>query len=248
MISIKNKEELLRMKEGGEILTSIMAELSLGVRAGVATKELETRARELIKHHGARAVFMGYNGFPAALCVSINEEVVHGAPSRRVIQDGDLVSLDLGITWKEMNLDMARTIPVGAVSKRARELCDAVYEALESGIAELYEDNTLGDVGNTIESVATRHGFFAVEELCGHGIGKELHEDPQVANMGIRGKGVRLEAGMTLCVEPMFSLRDRHVLKAEKGFAFVTQSGSLAAHAEDTIAVTDHGPEILTRI
>lgn len=247
MTLIKTAEELLRMREGGKILASIMADLVSAVREGLATEELEALSRARIRERGAKSSFMGYGGFPATLCVSINEEVVHGSPSRRPIQDGDLVSLDLGIVWKEMNLDMARTVPVGAVSPRARELCDAVHEALEAGIAELYEGGTLGDAGNTIESVARRHGLCVVEELCGHGIGRELHEDPQVPNMGERGKGVRLKAGMTLCVEPMFSLRDRHVLKAEKGFAFVTQSGSLAAHEEDTVAVTDHGPEILTR-
>ncbi|MBI2003238.1 MAG: type I methionyl aminopeptidase [Candidatus Wildermuthbacteria bacterium] len=247
MITRKTEKELAHMREGGKILASLMAELSLRTVAGVETQELETLARGLIKKSFARSAFMGYEGFPAALCVSINEEVVHGTPSRRRIMEGDLVSLDMGIVWKGMNLDMARTVPVGTVSRKAQELCEAVNEALEAGIAELYEGNTLGDVGNTIESVARRHGFFAIEELCGHGIGEKLHEEPQVPNMGVRGRGARLEAGMVLCVEPMFSLKDAHVVKAEKGFAFITQSGSLAAHAEDTVAVGAKGPEIFTR-
>jgi len=245
-IKIKTPEEIKVMEEAGRILATIMKELEKGVEPGTTTKELDRLTESLIFKYKGKPSFKGYNGFPACLCASVNEEVVHVAPSKRVLKEGDIVSLDLGFFYKGYHTDMAITLPVGRIDHEAARLLRITKKALKRGIKKVVPGNTFGDIGNTIQRCAESHGFGVVRNLCGHGIGKKLHEDPQILNCGKRRSGPEIKEGMVFCLEPMVTAGDWQIEKSEDGFGFKTADGSLSAHFEHTVAVTKSGTKILT--
>jgi len=246
-ISIKTPGEISLMREGGRILAKIMKELEKEVRPGITTRELEIKAEKLILKHGATPSFKGYQNYPATLCTSINEEIVHVVPSERILKEGDIISLDLGIFYKGFHTDMALTLPVGEVDPEARRLIRVTKKALKRGIKKSRPGNTFGDIGNTIQRYVESQGFNVIRDLAGHGIGKELHEEPQILNYGKRKKGAKIKEGMVFCIEPMVSMGDWRIKKTRDGFGYQTADNSLSCHFEHTIAVTKEGPEILTQ-
>jgi len=254
MVTIKRPEEIARMRRAGTILVDVLARLEAELRPGVSTGALDAIAEKMIRDAGAIPSFLGYLGvrgsvpFPGSICASINDEVVHGIPSRRrTLQDGDVVKLDVGCIWQGWHADTARTFSVGTVSPKVTELMAATRRGMEAGIAAAIPGNRLGDVGAAIEAVAREHGYGVVRPFVGHGIGTAMHEDPQVPNYGRPGTGMRIEAGMCFAIEPMFNLGDDDVGMLDDGWTVVTADGSVSAHFEDTIAVTPSGPEVLTR-
>ncbi|MBI2098320.1 MAG: type I methionyl aminopeptidase [Candidatus Wildermuthbacteria bacterium] len=248
MIPIKTPQEIAIMREGGRILARIMDELIAQVRPGMSTAQLDKSAEEKILKAGAKPAFKGYQGFPATLCASVNEEVVHAIPSpEKILKEGDIITLDLGLIYKGYYSDMARTVPVGEIKKETARLVRVTREALELGIKKTRPGATVGDVGNAIQRFLEERGYGVVRELCGHGIGKELHEEPQVLNYGDRHTGVELKEGMVICIEPMVTVGDWNVKRARDGQTYITRDGSLSAHFEDTIAITKDGAEALTR-
>jgi len=254
MIKIKNPEEIEIMREGGKILAKIMEKLRKKVKPGIKTKELEMFARQLIKKNGGKCSFWGYKSskiekpYPACLCTSINEEIVHVPPSKRTLKEGDVLKLDLGIFWKGYHLDMAITLGVGKISFEAQRLIRVTKKALKLAIKKAKIGNTFGDIGNTIQRFVESQGLNVIRELCGHGIGRELHEEPKILNYGKRKSGEKIKAGMTFCIEPMVSLGDWCLVKTKDKFGYKTKDNSLTAHFEHTIAVTKRGPEILTTL
>lgn len=235
------------MQEGGRMLATILEKVSQQINPGITTKELDRAAEALILHGGAKVAFRGYEGFPATICISINDEIVHVIPSERILKEGDIVTLDLGLIWQGFYLDMARTFPVGKVSFEAKLLIETTKKALRLGIKKARPGNTVGDIGNTIQRFVEGQGYGVVRELCGHGIGKELHEDPKVLNYGKRGEGETLKEGMVICIEPMITVGHWKLKKSEDGYGFATHDGSLSCHFEDTVAITSRGPLVLTR-
>lgn len=248
MITIKTKEEIEIMAEGGKILATVLNEVSEMVRPGITTLELDRAAEALILSKGAKPGFKGYDGFPYSLCASVNENIVHGIPSKYVLKDGDLLKLDLGVLYKGYNSDMAITVPVGKVSFEAKRLLNVTKKSLRLGIKKVRQGNTVGDLGNTIQRFVEDQGFGVVRDLCGHGIGKELHEDPKIPNFGKRGGAEKLVEGMVICIEPMVTMGDYNLKKAEDGYGYATKDGSLSAHFEHTMAVTKDGVRVLTEI
>lgn len=248
MIKIKSPEEIKIMAEGGKILAKIMKELKKKVRPGITTKELDRFAESLILKSGGKCSFKGYQDFPACLCTSINEEIVHAVPSNRVLKEGDIISLDLGILYKGFHTDMAITIPVGKIDPEVARLIRVTKKALKRGIKKAKIGNTFGDIGNTIQRYVESQGFNVVRELCGHGIGKEIHEDPKILNYGKRHTGPEIKEGMTFCLEPMVTIGDWKLKKSKNGHGYETADGSLSAHFEHTIAVTKKGCQILTEL
>jgi methionyl aminopeptidase len=256
MITIKTQREIEIMREGGKILAKILEELEKKVRPGINTKELNRLAESLIFKSGARASFKGYKNtkdgivdpYPAALCTSINEEIVHCLPSKRVLKEGDIISLDLGIFYKGFHTDMAITVPVGRISPEAQRLIRVTKKALKRGIKEIKPGNHLGDIENAIQKYVESQGFNVIRDLCGHGIGKELHEDPQILNFGKKGTGPELVEGMVLCPEPMVAVGDPTIKRAKDNIGYQTFDNSLSAHFEHTVVVTKNGAEVLTRL
>ena len=285
MIPIKTQEEIKIMREGGKILAGIMGELEKAVKPGVTTIELNRLAESLIFKSGARPSFKGYTNqkdgildpYPASLCTSINEEIVHCLPSGRVLKEGEIISLDLGIYYPStrasterfdrperltaeglsrmssgqtegFHTDMAITLPVGKVSPEAQRLIRATKKALKRGITEIKPGNHLGDIENAIQKHVESQGFEVVRDLCGHGIGKELHEDPQILNFGKKGTGIELKEGMVLCPEPMVAIGDPTLKRAKDNLGYQTFDNSLSAHFEHTVAVTKNGCEVLTNL
>jgi methionyl aminopeptidase len=243
---LKTDKEIKVMREGGIILAEIIEKTKQKTVVGVTTKYLNDYAEDLIKKTGGKPSFKGYNGFPAAICVSVNDCIVHGVPSDYIIKDGDIISLDGGIFYKGFHSDMAVTVPVGEVEGDVLRLIRETKKALKRGIKKSKIGNTLGDVGNTIERHAQKSGFFICDGLCGHGIGTEVHEPPQVLNTGRRRKGVPLQKGMVYCIEPMLAVGTSDI--KEDGIEIKTADGSLSAHFEHMIAVTENGPKILTKL
>jgi len=256
MIPIKTKEEIEIMAEGGKILAKIMKELVKKVKPGITTKELDRLAESLIScppkplaaEDKIKCSFKGHEGFPACLCTSINEEIVHGVPSDRVLKEGDIISLDLGIFYKGFHTDMAITVLVGKVDPEVQRLVRVTKKALKRGIKKVRPGNTFGDIGNTIQRYVEGQEFNVIRDLCGHGIGRELHEDPEVLNFGKRRTGPELVEGMVFCIEPMVSTGDWKIKKNKDGCGYETLDGSLCAHFEHTVAVTKNGCEILTSL
>jgi methionyl aminopeptidase len=248
MITIKSLEEIEIIAEGGKILAKIMRELEKKVRPGITTKELGKVAEDLVSKYGGKCSFKGYEKFPSCLCTSINEEIVHAVPSNRVLKEGDIFSLDLGIFYKGFHTDMAITLPVGKIDPEVLRLIYVTKKALKRGIKEVKPGNYIGDIENTIQKYVELQGFNVVRELCGHGIGKEIHEDPQILNYGKRKTGPQIKEGMVLCVEPMVTMGDWKLKKSKDGFGYETVDGSLSCHFEHTIAVTKKGYKVLTNI
>ncbi len=247
MISIKTPEEIEKMREAAKILVYVMKKIEKLVQPGVTTKYLNEEAEKLILKLGAKSNFKNYNGFPAVLCTCINEEVVHCPPSERKLKEGDIITLDGGVLFNGFHSDMAVTLPVGEVSQEAQRLIRVAKKALKRGIKKVKPGRTFGDIGNTIQRYVEKQGYSIVRELCGHGIGKELHEDPQIPNFGKRRSGPKIETGMVFCLEPIISAGDWRIKKTKDGFGYQTKDGSLSAHFEHMIAVTDRGVEVLTR-
>jgi len=254
MVTIKRPEEVARMRHAGTILADVLRVLEGELRPGVTTAELDAIAERMIRDAEAIPSFLGYGGsrqtipFPGSICVSLNDEVVHGIPSRsRRIDVGDVVSLDIGCIWQGWHADTARTFAVGTIPDPLARLIDATRRGMEAGIAAAVPGGRLGDVGAAIEAVAHEHGYGIVRPFVGHGIGTAMHEDPQVPNYGRPGTGMRIEAGMCFAIEPMFNLGGDEVVLLDDGWTVVTADGSISAHFEDTIAVTPAGAEVLTR-
>ena len=246
-VTIKRAEEIEKMRHAGAILASILERLRAELRPGQTTGALDQLAERLIRDADAIPSFKGYRGFPASICTSINDEVVHGIPSpTRRLADGDLVSVDIGCIWRDWHADCARTWAIGLVPREVQVLVDATRRAMEAGIAAAVPGNRLGDVGAAIEAVAHEHGFGVVRPFVGHGIGTSMHEDPQVPNYGKPGSGLRIEPGMCFAIEPMFNLGGDDVYVEDDGWTVRTVDGSLSAHFENTIALTDDGPDLLT--
>ncbi|MDD3292945.1 MAG: type I methionyl aminopeptidase [Candidatus Pacebacteria bacterium] len=264
MIAIKTKEEIQVMKQGGMILANVMDELEREVKIGVSGDYLEKKAQELITKAGGKCNFKGQDGFPSCLCFSINQEIVHGLPNK-IAKDGDILSLDLGIFFplskfisgkidekKYPNLknglhtDMARTFLIGEVDLEIQRLVRVTKKALKRGIKKVRPGVTFGDIGETIERYVVKQGFDVVRELCGHGIGKDLHEEPDVLNFGERHSGSVLKEGMVFCIEPMVSIGDTRIKKGKDGYSYITKDNSFCAHFEHMIAVTKDGSVILT--
>jgi methionyl aminopeptidase len=248
MISIKTPEEIAIMAQAGKILAKIVAELKKMVKPGIKTEELDRAAQALIFKYGAEPAFKGYEGFPAVLCTCVNEEIVHCPPSARVLKDGDIISLDLGIKWRGYFSDMAITLPVGKISPEAQRLIRVTKKALKRAIRKTRPGNTIGDVGNSIQRYVEGQGFSVIKELCGHGIGRKLHEEPQILNYGKRHKGEKLREGMVFCIEPMVAVGGGDIKKLKDSHGFKTKDNSLSAHFEHTLAVTREGCRILTGI
>lgn len=245
-ITIKSQAEIEIMREGGKILAAVLNEVAGMAKPGVTTLQLDRAAEALIVKHGAKPAFKGYEGFPYSLCASVNDVIVHGFPSKYMLKEGDIVGLDLGVLWKGYNTDMAVTVAIGEIDFETRRLLAAAKKALRLGIKKVRAGITTGDVGNTIQRFIEDQGFGIVRDLCGHGIGKEVHEDPQVPNYGDRHKGVTLKEGMVICIEPMITMGSHVIKKAKDGYGFATKDGSLAAHFEHTLAVTAQGADVLT--
>ncbi len=248
MITLKSPSELARMREAGRIVAVVLALLQEKIAPGVTTRELNDLAEATILKHGAVPSFKGYRGYPAALCVSINEELVHGIPGPREIHEGDLVSLDVGTIYKGFQGDAAVTVAVGEVPAAACRLLEVTSGALEAGISQCLAGNHLGDVSAAIQNYTETRGFSVVREYTGHGIGRKMHEDPQIPNFGEPGNGGLLRPGMTFALEPMVSMGTWRTRVLDDGWTVVTLDGQLSAHFEHTIAVTDGQPEILTRL
>ena len=247
MIELKSAREIGLMRRAGHILADVVDRLRAGVKAGMSTLEIDQDVEGFIRSQGARPAFKGYRGFPATVCISINEEVVHGIPSaQRHVKDGDIVGLDLGCIVDGYYADCAFTLAVGDVPSRVQELLDATRQSLEAGIAECRPGRRLSDVSHAIQSHVESHGFAVVRAFVGHGIGRALHEEPQVPNFGDPGRGPQLRPGMVLAIEPMVTMGSWEVKILDDGWTAVTKDGSLAAHFEHTIAVTEAGPEVLT--
>ena len=245
-ITTKSWVELQKMHRACSIVVSTLDELERAAQPGVRTKELDTIARERIKKEGAKPAFLGYRGYPATLCISVNEEVVHGIPGSRKIKDGDIVSLDLGCVVDGFFGDSARTIGVGKVSAEAERLIRVTEESLHAGIASCHPGKRVGDIGHAVQKHAEANGYSVVREFVGHGIGTSLHEDPQVPNYGPPGRRERLVPGMCLAIEPMVNLGGPAVRVLNDGWTAVTEDGKLSAHFELSVAVTEHGPWILS--
>jgi methionyl aminopeptidase len=258
MIFLKSPAEIEIMAEGGKILAKILKELEKKVKPGITTKELDGFAESLILKSGGECSFKGYEGFPNCLCTSINEEIVHGLPSDRILKEGDIISLDLGIFFKGFHSDMATTVPVlnpsagrtrvGKVSPEILRLIQVTKKALKRGIKKSRIGNTFGDIGNTIQRYVESQGFNVIRDLCGHGIGRELHEDPEVLNFGKRHTGEKIREGMVFCIEPMVSMGDYKIKKSKNGYTWLTADDSLSAHFEHMVAVTKNGCQVLTEI
>jgi len=248
MITIKTPEEIKIMAEGGKILAGIMKELEKKVKPGITTEDLNRLAENLILKSGGKCSFKGYEDYPACLCTSINEEIVHSVPSARQLKDGDIISLDLGIFYQGFHTDMAITVPVGKILPETQRLIRVTKKALKRGIKKTRPGNTIGDIGNTIQRYVEGQGFNVVRELCGHGIGKEIHEDPKILDYGKRHSGLEIKEGMVLCLEPMVTVGDWKLKKSADGFGYQTQDGSLSCHFEHTMVVTKNGAKILTMI
>jgi methionyl aminopeptidase len=246
MIVQKSYQELQMMRKAGRIAAQAMRAVRMAIKAGVTTEELNNVAESFILEKGGRPAFKGYRGFPASICISVNDEVVHGIPGKRVLREGDIVGIDLGVEYEGYYGDIAATFPVGKVDAEAKRLIEVTKEALEVGISQCRVGNHLFDISAAIQEVVEKNGFSVVRQFVGHGIGKSLHEDPQVPNYGERGKGPLLESGMTFALEPMVNAGGWEVEVLSDGWTVVTADGSLSAHFEHTVAVTDKGPWILT--
>jgi len=251
-LELKSKEDVARMRRAGGIVAEVLQRLQEEVRPGVTTLELDRIAEELTRKRGAVPAFKGYRVadrvFPASLCVSINEEVVHGIPSARVLHEGDIVGLDFGVVVDGYYGDAAVTVPVGAITERAQHLVDATRESLWQGIGTIRAGRRLGDLSHAIQSYAEGAGLSVVREFVGHGIGRRLHEEPQVPNFGEPGRGRLLREGMVLAIEPMLNLGEPGVLVKDDGWTAVTRDGSLSAHFEHSVAITADGPMVLTQL
>ncbi|HYM14584.1 MAG TPA: type I methionyl aminopeptidase [Dehalococcoidia bacterium] len=245
-IIIKSDEEIAIMRHAGSVVARTLQCLAEELRPGLVVKELDKVVRREFEKQKVEPTFLGYHGYPATVCVSVNEEIVHGIPGKRVIKDGDVVSLDLGCTYKGFVADSAVTVIVGKANPRTREMVDVTRESLEEGIRHLRPGSRLGEISHAIQTYIESRGFGVVREYVGHGVGRQMHEEPQVPNFGPADRGPVLKKGMVLALEPMVTMGDWRTRQLEDGWTVVTADGGLAAHFEHTIAVTDGDPQVLT--
>lgn len=246
MVSIKTPEEIAIMAQAGRILARVIRELKARVAPGLTTQELDKLAEELILSYGAKPAFKGYGGFPNSLCTSLNEQIVHGVPSKRRLIEGDILSLDSGVIYQGFYSDMAVTVPIGSVSPEILKLIQVTKKALRKAISQVKSGKTIGDIAFAIQKHVESDGFQVVRQLCGHGIGRQLHEKPDVLNFGQKHKGLELKEGMVIAIEPMAVIGQPGIKKGPDGFCYQTADHSLSAHFEHTVAITEKGPRVLT--
>ena len=248
MVNLKTHKEIEIMREGGRILAEILKKIEEAVKPGITTNDLEKLARELVLSYEVESSFLGFDDYPNMLCTSLNDEIVHGLPSERVLKEGDVLKIDMGVLHKGFHTDSARTVLVGDKGDSVkRNLIQTTKESLDIGISKAKVGNTLGDIGAAIQKHIEDAGFNVIRDLVGHGIGRELHEPPQVLNYGKAGTGEKLISGMVIAIEPMVVTGKWNLKNGKDGYAFVTKDGGLAAHFEHTVAITDVGPLILTK-
>ncbi len=247
MITIKSPAEIELMRKANQITRDVLCLLEDSIKVGISTKDLDKIAYDFIIKCGAKPNFLGYGGFPATACISVNEQVVHGIPSKKVfLQDGDIVSVDCGADYKGYQGDAARTFCVGNVCAEKRQLVEVTKQSFFEGIKVVKEGTRLGDLGNAIQSYAESFGYGVVRALVGHGIGKDMHEDPEVPNYGVAGRGLRLKAGMTIAIEPMINLGTADVEMLDDGWTIVTKDKRASAHYENTVVILSDGVDILS--
>lgn len=248
-VTIKSSREIELMREAGRILAKTHQLLAAEIKPGMSTLDVDKKGEEIIRSYGCIPSFLNYNGYPASICVSVNEEVVHGIPSKdHILQEGDIVSLDAGVIYKGYHSDAARTVPVGEISEEARKLIEVTKQCFFEGIKYAKAGNHLHQISAAINGYADKFGYGVVRDLVGHGIGTHLHEDPQIPNFRQRRRGIRLSPGMTLAIEPMINMGRYDVAWLEDDWTVVTDDGSLSAHYENTVLITDGEPELLTLI
>jgi methionyl aminopeptidase len=248
VITIKSESELKLMRVAGKVVGLALQELAARVKPGVTTADLDKFANEFFKKNDCVPAFLGYHGYPATICASVNDEVVHGIPGPRILQEGDIVGVDVGAFYKGYCGDSARTFPVGKVSPEVKALLEATFQSLNKGIEQCREGNRISDIGNAVQALAEAKGYSVVRDYVGHGIGRAMHEEPQVPNYGRPHQGPRIVAGMCLALEPMINMGSEEVKVLTDGWTVVTKDGKFSAHFEDTVAVLPDGPEILTRV
>lgn len=248
MIHLKTAAEIEMMARAGEKLARVLQKIKAAVRPGVKTKDLNHLAEELIVAEGGKPNFKNYGGFPASLCTSVNENTVHQVPGEYQLKSGDLLSLDIGLEYQGWQSDMAVTVGVGDISSLAQNLMHVTQESLFRGIAEARAGNHLGDIGFAVQSYVQKQGFKIVKELTGHGIGRDLHEDPDVFNFGKKGEGLKITEGLVICIEPIVSAGSNQIILGDDGFSYPTVDKSLSAHFEHMVAITSQGPRILTKL
>ena len=246
MIIKKTLNDIDKMAAAGDVLVQTMRLVEGKIRAGVTTEELDLAAEKFIKSMGAKPAFKGYRGFPGSICASPNDMVVHGIPGPIALENGDILSVDIGVIKDGWVADAARTFPVGEVSSLANNLLTTTREALFAAVKQCFPGNRMGDISNAVQTLVESNGFSVVRSLVGHGIGRDMHEDPQVPNYGVPGRGIQLEEGMVFAIEPMVTAGAHMVRMGDDGWAIYSQDNSLAAHFEFTVAVTSNGPRILT--
>ena len=242
----KNREEVAKMRRAGRVVAEMLDACERAAKPGMTTAELDLVAREVLDRRGARSNFLNYHGFPAVICTSPNDVIVHGIPGSYRLKDGDILSVDCGAIIEGYHADAARTFPIGDVEEEAKRLMDATRQSLEAGIKWVRDGSRISDIGHAVQTVAEGAGYSVVREYVGHGIGTALHEEPKVPNYGEPGRGIKLKVGHVLAVEPMVNLGGPETTMYDDGWTVVTADGSLSAHFEHTIAVTDDGPEVLT--
>ncbi len=247
MITYKSEKEVKLMKESGKIAASILHEITEKAKPGVSTFELNEFAEQRIHDYDVKPAFKGVEGFPASLCTSVNEVIVHGVPDKEPLREGDILGLDFGVIYKGWYSDTAVTMPIGTPSHEARRTLKVCKKALKMGIKKAKPGNTTGDIGNTIQRYVEDEDFSIVKELVGHGVGRYIHEDPQVPNFGKRGKGIELKPGMVIAIEPMIIAGPSDITLHRDRFGYASSHKHLTAHFEDTVAITENGPEILTQ-
>lgn len=246
MITYKTAEEIDIIKEGAVILGKAHGEVAKLIKPGVLTKKLDEVAADFIRDHGGKPSFKGYNGFPYSLCISVNENVVHGFPGDYQLKEGDIISIDCGVFYKGYHSDCAYTYPVGEIDQDIMQLLITTKESLYIGIEQVAKGNRIGDVGFAIQNHVEKKGYTVIRELVGHGVGKDLHESPEVPNYGKRGKGVKIKEGLVIAVEPMINLGKRNVIQENDGWTIRTKDRMPSAHYEHTVAVTGNGTEVIT--
>jgi len=248
MVILKQPDEIVKARASNLIVAEVLSVLREKVKPGVTTKELDKIAESVTEKRGAKPAFKGYRGYPYSLCTSVNEEVVHGMPSNRVLVEGDIIGLDYGVYFQGLYGDSAITLPVGRVDNQAARLIQVTEQSLYSAINQTCYGNRLGDISAAVQETVEDAGYSIVRDFVGHGIGKSLHEDPQIPNFGKKGRGIELKKGMILAIEPMVNAGKYKVKILSDGWTVITADGSLSAHFEHSVAITDNGPEILSKL
>ena len=248
MVILKQPDEIDKARASSRIVAEVLSVLRERIKPGVTTRELDKIAEGVTEKRGAKPAFKGYRGYPYSLCASVNEEVVHGMPSGRVLKEGDIIGLDFGVYYQGFYGDAAVTLPVGRVSEEATRLMSVTEQSLYAAIDQASSGNRLGDISAAVQETAESAGYSVVRDFVGHGIGRNMHEDPQIPNFGKKGRGIELRAGMILAIEPMVNAGRYRVKILPDGWTVITEDGSLSAHFEHSVAITDNGPEILSRL